>query len=205
MFHEVYDCHCVPRKPQTATSASNFRRLINSIGVDHFRKPIRSYDDLLCFQAGDYAITFDDVHKSVISNAIPFLREYSIPYVLFVTVEFIDKEGYISATDLEQLKSDPLCTIGSHAVHHRKFRFYNKEFFTEIRDSASILNAKLFAFPYGSLYAVSRKNIEDLRKSDIYSCSFSTISSYLTDENILDRWMIPRRSINDQVVDTICD
>ena len=204
MFHEVYNCHCGPRKPQTATSENNFRRLVNHIGVEHFRKPIHSYDDLFCFQAGDYAITFDDVHKSVITNAIPILRECSIPYVLFVAVEFIDKEGYISTTDLEQLKSDPLCTIGSHAVHHRKYRFYPKEFYKEIKESASKLNARMFAFPYGSLYAVSRQNIEVLRNSNLYSCSFSTISSYLTDENILERWMIPRISINDKVVDTIC-
>lgn len=199
MLHEVYRDQDMPRKPSTAVSESNFLKLIEYIGVDNLQKSVHSYDDLFHLNENEYVLTFDDVHRSALLNAVPHLRERAIPYILFVSVELIDREFYITSDDLEELKHDSLCTIGSHAIHHRKFRYYEKDFPNELKESAAGLNAAMFAYPYGSLYAVSNRNIEDIKNSGIYSCAFSTISASLTDENLKNRWMIPRISVSDDV------
>lgn len=200
MFHEVYRDGEIPRKPHTATSYSNFVRLINNYGAERFHKQVKSYDDILSMCEDDYIVTFDDVHRNAVVNAIPYLRQYSIPYILFVSLEFIDREFYITTKDLKELAMDPLCTIGSHAVHHRKFSNYPDGFIEELKTSANELHASLFAYPYGSLYAVSKSNIEDVKNCGCYSCAFSTISAHLTKENLKHRWMIPRINVNDQYV-----
>ena len=67
-------------------------------------------------------ITFDDVFKSVIENALPVLTEKRIPFTVFISECFIDKDGYLSSDDILILRENGLCTIGFHGRSHDKLR-----------------------------------------------------------------------------------
>ncbi len=66
-------------------------------------------------------LTFDDNYQGVYDHAIPVLREFSIPYAVFVHTAFVGgTTGRPKMTwdTLKELVKDPLCTIGSHTVTH---------------------------------------------------------------------------------------
>lgn len=200
MFHDVYLDNEVPKKPNVAISTSNFIRLIDIIGENNLQKKVSCYRDLFLLGENDVIITFDDVLKSVIDNALPILREKKIPYIVFIATEFIGKQGYISSEDIDLLKKDPLCVIGSHSVQHKKYRFFPDELVKDAKISSAFLEASLFAYPYGSLFAVSMQNIKEIESSGVFSCAFSTISAPLTRLSVKKRWMLPRINVNDDYV-----
>ena len=74
----------------------------------------------------DLAITFDDGWTSVLSAAAPILRDYNIPWLLFVVSSWSDhrsgwaKEFILPWRDIERLLADGV-QIGSHSVTHPDF------------------------------------------------------------------------------------
>lgn len=75
----------------------------------------------------DLAITFDDGLSSVAANAAPILREFQIPWTLFVVTGWADGthnfgDGLLLGwREIESLATQG-ATIGSHSVTHRNFR-----------------------------------------------------------------------------------
>lgn len=75
-------------------------------------------------------LTFDDGYQDNYDIAYPILKQYGIPFVIYVTTGFIDnrlpmwwypnEQLGISAKSLKDLDADPLCTIGAHTVSHSK-------------------------------------------------------------------------------------
>jgi peptidoglycan/xylan/chitin deacetylase (PgdA/CDA1 family) len=66
-------------------------------------------------------ITFDDNYQGVYDHAVPVLREYNVPYAVFVHTAFVGGTAgrpKMSWDTLRELVKDPLCTIGSHTVNH---------------------------------------------------------------------------------------
>lgn len=59
--------------------------------------------------------------------------------------------------------------------------------------SREILN---FAYPYGSVYACSRANIEQVQACG-FRRGFSTLSRSVTASDLREPWFLPRRNIND--------
>ena len=58
-------------------------------------------------------------------NAYPFLKRYNIPFTVYITTNFIGKEGYIGNSELKVYSEDPLVTIGFHTQSHSKLRYEN--------------------------------------------------------------------------------
>lgn len=122
---------------------------------------VRHYDDMVSSN-DDILITFDDGYKSIITTVLPIMKKHDVPFTVFVVVDYIGKEGYLSWEDLTQLANEPLCTIGSHSISHSLFRCMSEEqAINELVISKDILQKKLgilvdeFAFPFGSFYAVN--------------------------------------------------
>lgn len=87
-----------------------------------------------------YALTFDDVAESFYLNAYPILKKNGLPFTLFVNLSLIGKPGYINKEQLNVLASDPLCTIGSHGVHHEYYRdLDDSQIKSELHDSKAYL------------------------------------------------------------------
>lgn len=144
-------------------------------------------------------ITFDDAFESVYENAFPILKKYNVPYYVFVCSEYLNKEYYLDKDMLDEMISNSKCIIGSHNEKHILSRFEKIE---NIRSSLKESKNKLrtlfnneidcFAFPYGSMYACSNKNIEDALKE--YKYVFMT---YPIGYNSKMGNIIPRINMND--------
>lgn len=110
-------------------------------------------------------LTFDDAHRSVKTLALPWLRRFGYPAVLFVPTDFVGREDTFDAKEpLERLCDwDDLCelegagvSIQSHTATHRPFSTLDaasRE--AEIMRSRDALEVRLekrietLAFPYG--------------------------------------------------------
>lgn len=141
-------------------------------------------------------ITFDDVPSNVYENAYPILKELNIPFSLFITIDFIGREGYLSLKQIEIFNNDSLCTIGSHTITHpilRKSKDYEEEIVLSKKKLEVLLNKPVnyFAYPYGGPSAVAYKHIKCVKNAG-YRCAFSTVSSKLSDYTSSKCWFLPR-------------
>lgn len=112
-------------------------------------------------------LTFDDGYQDNYDIAHPILKQYEIPFAIYVTTGFIDnripmwwytneKLG-IGTESLKTLDSDPLCTIGAHTVSHPKldtlsFDEQKKEIEQSRLELETLLghSIKHFSYPHGA-------------------------------------------------------
>ena len=116
-------------------------------------------------------ITFDDGFESLYSVVNRELSGRGIPFLCFITTSYIGEKGYISKEQLIELSQNPLCTIGMHADQHIQWRNEESDKITqdynkckEILSHIIGYEPQYYAFPYGSVLAVSRRNIKDIGK-----------------------------------------
>ena len=64
------------------------------------------------------ALTFDDGFHDNYENAFSLLRERRFPATLFVVVDWVGKEGYVSWNEIRELNQNGI-QIGSHSLTHR--------------------------------------------------------------------------------------
>lgn len=134
-------------------------------------------------------LTFDDGFESTFSLAYPYLKNKGIPFCVFITTSFVNKQGYLSDRQLRLLSKDNLCTIGSHFVNHNMSRFMDKKAIIEetnnsfeyLKKNYNIDN-RIIALPYGSKYSCSNKDLRIIKKTGV-SCIFTTIPSFVRRNN----------------------
>lgn len=199
-FHNVVESYEDLISKRSGITRKNFELFIlNLISNGYTFKALKDLD-LFSTKKSIY-ITFDDVFMNVIQNALPILISNDIPFCLFVTEDYIDKKGYIDSTTLKEIAINPLCTIGFHSKSHPKFRFLNKENYdleTQSKTLSNLVNRDIdfFAFPYGSKYACSNKNVQYLKKTN-YKFAFSTYNHNLNAYSLIKKpFFLPRRDIN---------
>lgn len=174
-------------------------RLVNQgyhfISITQLEKAVMNHENKFVI------VTFDDVPKSVYDNAIPYLRTKGIPYTLFIGIDFLNHNGYINATQLAELKRDPLCTIGAHTHTHPHLRhLQNLEY--ELKQSKEQLETLIgrevdyLAYPYGTIASVSRK-VKNYARQCGYKMAFSTIPITISEMSFKSRFFLPRMVISD--------
>lgn len=123
-------------------------------------------------------LTFDDGYQDNYDIAYPILKQYEIPFAIYITTGFIDnrlpmwwytneKLG-ISTESLKALAADPLCTIGAHTVSHPKldtlsFDEQKKEIEQSRLELETLLGHPIrhFSYPHGAYNADTLKNVND--------------------------------------------
>ncbi len=209
MLHEIVSDSVMPELLQL--TSSNFNFLLDKIKINGNVIGIEEF--CACFKNnnfnGEYVITFDDVYDSVYHWAFPLLIANNIPFTLFVNVSLLDTPGYITKKQLLEMSQNKLCTVGSHGVHHMFFRnLTKKECAKELLDSKLALEkiikmpVEFFAFPYGSLVAVSFSNVKEVTKYG-YRMSFSTIPSGVWHSFFINYWFIPRINVTQKMIQKI--
>lgn len=110
-------------------------------------------------------LTFDDGFYSTYRLMKEYLIKKDIPFHVFITTDWIGKEGYIATAQLIEMAEESICRIGSHSCSHPLFRNLkmddaNEEFYNSKVRIEELIKKEIrdFAFPYGSKYACSRKN-----------------------------------------------
>jgi len=153
-----------------------------------------------------FYVSFDDCNASVYSKAYPFLKTHKIPFVLFITKELIGKPNFLTAEQIVELAKEPLCTIGSHAMHHKMFRYMtDTEATNELAASRLYLqhltgqSIDCFAFPYGRLVEVSCISIKLLSNSE-YKFAFSAIAGNLNQQWFSGKYYLPRVNVSEEMV-----
>jgi peptidoglycan/xylan/chitin deacetylase (PgdA/CDA1 family) len=107
------------------------------------------------------AITFDDGLASVVTGAAPILREYGIPFTVFVVADWADgRHPFAPGTFSGWAELDALtrsgASIGSHSMTHANFaRITATQTEFELGESRRSIEARLgmkasmFAIPFG--------------------------------------------------------
>ncbi len=132
-------------------------------------------------------ITFDDGYRSILTKALPILKEFGFSATLFVNLNFVERkiQGNLYWQDWPTLTWDKInelsgagVSIGSHGVSHKELSGLNDtELNTEIVDSKEVIERNvsvkinMFSYPHGSF---NEKVIEVLKKNN-YACSCSSI------------------------------
>ncbi len=89
------------------------------------------------------AITFDDGFENNYSSAYPVLKKYKLPATIFVIVNEIGKEGYLTWSELREMSENNI-VIGSHTLTHAYLTSLDPETLDrELVLSKSILEEKL--------------------------------------------------------------
>jgi peptidoglycan/xylan/chitin deacetylase (PgdA/CDA1 family) len=210
LFHDLLD-NKNDVKNQFAISQTSFENfLLKKLELGH--KPM-SFNELTELIEGKlkessklFYISFDDCNTSVYTKAYPFLIKHKIPFILFIAKDLIGKKNFLTAEQIMTMAKDPLCTIGSHALHHKMFRYMSEEEAqNEFKKSRTYLQqlsgqkVECFAFPYGRLVEVSCTNIKQLEQTD-YKFAFSAIAGNIGQQWLSGKYYLPRINVSEALV-----
>ena len=197
MLHEVYADGETPADAACAVSLSRFTAWLDRLPADQVGTPEQLNEQ------GAVLLTFDDMFASAYRYALPELHRRKLSYTVFIAPGLLGRKNYITEDELRTLAADPLCTVGAHTMRHEMLRFQKASAVRgELSGSKAYLEAALsreilnFAYPYGSVYACSRANIEQVQACG-FRRGFSTLSRSVTASDLREPWFLPRRNIND--------
>lgn len=153
-----------------------------------------------------FFVSFDDANESVFTRAYPFLKKNNIPFIIFITKELVGKSNFLNEEQIKLLSQDELCTVGSHGLHHKMFRYFSEnetsEAYNESQKYLENITGKQiesFAFPYGRVVECSSKNIKMLKQSG-YSFAFSAIAGNFSAKSISGKFFLPRINVSERMV-----
>ena len=194
MFHDINEKRTDEKN--YSLNCKDFEQFIKELQVQTNICSVSEIEQQLCKNKNAVCITFDDVYSGVYEFAYPILKHYNIPFALFITTDYIGKVGYLSKSQLLEMAKDPLCIIGAHTCSHPMLR-YARNYNTEIEDGKKILESIIhkrvdyFAYPYGSIWACSKKNINYVHKEN-FEMAFSTIYGSINKKNMYVKNFLPR-------------
>lgn len=191
MFHSIGGS-----KTDFNISVEHFTQILQELKKDNIVK----LEDWQSCHSPFVAISFDDVPENFYHNAFPLLKEYDIPFTLFVNTSLLDKDGFITTAQLKEMASCELCTIGSHGELHDEYqKFSASEALNDLRRSKAKLEniigkpVDLYAFPYGSYYACGYRNKSLVNK--VYKYGFGTVQIPFTTPLLLPYYFLPRINV----------
>lgn len=165
---------------------------------------IRIYNERGQFPDNCVWISFDDVDTSVYENAFPILKEYNIPFTLFLIAGQVGNDNYenLNLADWNQIQEmvdSGLANIGSHTydMHYMKNNtpvfFYPEEqqsFLEDLLKSKETIETNLhgvkvidFAYPFGE---GSDELVEIIKEAGFQSANI--LAPRIIDENNNPYW-----------------
>jgi len=147
-------------------------------------------------------LTFDDGLHDVYRVAYPELKRRKIPFTVFVTTDFLDKDGYLTTQELLALAADPLVTVGSHGVSHAVLKDMPAEAqLRELAESKRILEqltgkaVRVFAYSHGQY---DQTTLRLLKKHKLYDAAFSAGGGRSNLLTAARRYCLPRLNLSDE-------
>ncbi|WP_421779456.1 polysaccharide deacetylase family protein [Kiloniella litopenaei] len=147
------------------------------------------------------SITIDDAYLSFYETAWPVLQKAGLPITLFVTTSAVDQNriGYMSWSQIRELSSDPLVTIGNHANEVRHIAHLSQQEQKQIIDQSNQTfrralgkQPNLFAYPFGEI----SNDLENILKVAGFKAAFGQHSGAIGPNSNL--MALPRYPFNDR-------
>ena len=187
MFHAVME-NGIPLPDEYALHIDELVRIVEAHRKQGFT--FVSLETLLAQKSavaarGMSVLTFDDGYAGVCTLAAPYLFAQDIPFTAYLTTDKLGRDGYLSSAQVRALSENPLCTIGSHLVTHPMTRFLSAAAVrAELVNSKIALEALLhapvkhLAFPFGSGYAVSARDVRLARHAGYQSAALTLPAAF---------------------------
>lgn len=112
-------------------------------------------------------LSFDDGYEDFYLEAFPILKARKIKATLFIIVNKIGTTGYLDWSQIRELVSSGLITIGSHTLNHTSLSSQNltsakKEIFESKKIIENHLGKRVdyFSYPYGTNDVIIAKLLE---------------------------------------------
>ena len=113
-------------------------------------------------------ITIDDGFLSFYENAWPFLKEEKIPFILFVSTQFVGKSGYMNWDQIKEVEKEEFAFIGNHSDSHEYLVEYKfNDFIEDIKLAINSFEKNLgynpifFSYPFGEYSLEQKKYISE--------------------------------------------
>ena len=159
-----------------------------NFNVINCRDAVKLLGDKKKFSPKTVAIAFDDGYKDNYKNALPVLKRYNFPATLFMSTDFLIKDGlkesYMNIDEITELKKTGLMDFGCHGKTHRMLSALDEESLEcEIAGAKRVLqditgsDICLCAYPYGRGASYNRKVIEKIRSAGFLG-AFTTIFGF---------------------------
>lgn len=172
VYHTIDEVKGQPICPEMI-SPERFEQQLQWLSRCHRVTPLI---ETLSSKRNSVALTFDDGYRDNLTAALPLLEKYSMPATIFMVAGFVDRDGYLSESELREISKHPLVTIGSHGLWHRNFNELSEtEARFELTESRRALEnitgqpITLLAWPYGECSS----HLEQLSGECGYAASWS--------------------------------
>jgi len=131
MYHNIdqnWEKSKISVSPQSFEKQMRFlvRNRYNIVSLDKLAGMLKS-DKKIPYKT--VAVTFDDGYENNYTNAFPVLKRYNIPATIFVVIDKIGKEGYLTWEQIEEMAGNKI-EIGSHTL--------SECYLPDIKDSARL-------------------------------------------------------------------
>jgi len=147
-------------------------------------------------------LTFDDGYEDNFYSAYPVLKKYGLPAIIFVIVDSVGQEGYLNYTQMKEMASSGIITIGSHTstgdyLPGKK----DPQLEREIGASKRILEARLnkrvdfFCYPIGGF----TPRIQEIVKKYGYRASCTTNRGKFKSYKNCDLFALKRIKVKDNL------
>ena len=114
-------------------------------------------------------LTIDDGYQSFYEKAWPILKDFKIPFILFVSTREVGKRGYMSWENIREIEKYDFVEIGNHShTHEYLIDFTNEEIRKDLTNSLNIFkkelgkNSNFFSYPFGEYSTDLKKIVVDL-------------------------------------------
>lgn len=210
MFHNITDDKETLESDEYAISPQTVKYMILQLSEADFK--IVSPDLILSNENKSVVFSFDDAYKGVYTDLFPFFVNYDFPFVVFQTVDFIDKEHYLSDEMIRNMLQYEGFSLGAHTLTHTQLSTLDREqICQEIMQSKRILQEKYkasvtcLAYPYGDFVSINYMCVKEAIKN--YDFAFSTIQTGVKGiyKTGWCRYLIPRININEKNANRIMD
>jgi len=114
-------------------------------------------------------LTIDDGYQSFYEKAWPILKDFKIPFILFVSTREVGKRGYMTWENIREIEKYDFVEIGNHShTHEYLIDFTNEEVKKDLTNSINIFkkelgkNSNFFSYPFGEYSTDLKKIVIDL-------------------------------------------
>ena len=198
--------HHISAKPENKKSGC-------ILDTDKFIKIIDSYNNYSSINEvvrhpfkRKVAISFDDGLEDVYTIAYPYLKSRNIPFTIFIVADFLDKEGYITKSQLLEMTQDPLVTVGSHGLTHNVLKSMElekqrEELLESQRALEKILQKPvvLFAYSHGQFDKTTLKEVRIYK----YAMAVNRLPiNFITNKK---KYQIPRLNVENSTFDNVLE